>query len=97
MTSVCAPIMLASRAEARSLSMTASTPASDPSSRRTTGMPPPPTATAITSRSSSARIASHSTTSRGCGLGTTRRQPRPESSTTAHPSSRRNCSARSAS
>ena len=40
-----APSLAASRAEARSLSTTASTPAREPSARRTTGIPPPPAAT----------------------------------------------------
>ena len=52
-----APTISASFAEAKSLSMTASTPVSAPFVPRVTGMPPPPQAMTTNSRSSSARIA----------------------------------------
>ena len=66
--------------------MTASIP-SKPWSRRTTGMPPPPTATTSRPASRSVRTAPSSTTSSGLGDGTTRRQPRPGSSFRAQPRS----------
>ena len=80
---------MASRAEAKSLSMTAATPWRSPCSSATTGMPPPPTVMATKSSRSSARTASSSTIRSGRGDGTTRRQPRPASSRTAQPSASR--------
>src|ERR687898_391295 len=78
----------ASRADARSLSITASTPWIR-LSRRTTGIPPPPQATARAPESSKERICAISTTSSGAGEGTARRHPRPCSSTSVQP---RSCS-----
>ena len=82
----------ASRAEARSLSMTASTPCSAPL-ERTTGMPPPPTATTSTPSFTRSRMTSSSTISMGSGEGTTRRYPRAASSTISQPKARLRCSA----
>ncbi|TPW12694.1 MAG: hypothetical protein FD129_1421 [bacterium] len=65
--------------------MTASTPSSVPSSRRTTGTPPPPSAITMKPASRNVRMACSSTISIGIGEGTTRRQPRPESSRISHP------------
>ena len=75
MTSTSTVIDRASRAAPRSLSMTASTPVSVPSSRRTTGMPPPPLAITTKPASTRACTAGASTTSSGSGEATTRRQP----------------------
>ncbi len=75
MTSTSAPVVSASRAAPRSLSMTASTPTSEPSGRRTCGMPPPPLATTTKPASISARTAGASRISCGSGEATTRRQP----------------------
>lgn len=74
-----ASISWAKRQAARSLSMTAATPSREPSSRSTTGMPPPPQAmeTVVSHR---VLIVPISTIRFGLGDGTTRRQPRPESS-----------------
>jgi hypothetical protein len=65
--------------------MTASTPLRSPFASRTTGIPPPPTATTTKPASISALIESSSMMVIGAGLGTTRRQPRPASSTIAKP------------
>src|SRR5207248_721062 len=75
-TSVCALVVPASSAAARSLSMTASTPRRVPSGSRTTGIPPPPAATTRYPAASSAPTAGASSTSNGSGEATTRRQPR---------------------
>ena len=80
-----APTARASSAEAKSLSMTASTPSRRPSGRSTTGIPPPPAATTRKPASTSVWIASCSTIRTGCGEATSRRQPRPESSATVPP------------
>ncbi len=77
---------VARSAEARSLSITASIPRRPAPSA--TGIPPPPQATTVMPLSTSARIDASSTISTGTGDGTTRRQPRPESCTTAQPRSR---------
>ena len=69
------PTVRASSAPVRSLSSTASTPRSAPSSR-TIGIPPPPQATTIAPSSISASIVPRSRISSGRGEGTTRRQPR---------------------
>ena len=90
-------MLVASSELARSLSITAATPASWPSASATTGMPPPPTETTTKPSSRSPSIASSSTIRSGCGEATTRRQPRPASSTTAQPSSARRRSAVSSS
>ncbi len=79
----------ASRPLARSLSMTAYTPANSRNSPFVlwiTGMPPPPTAITMLPAATNVRIASSSITRNGMGEATTRRQPRPESSTTFQPS-----------
>ena len=55
--------------------MTASTPASEPSGRRTCGMPPPPLATTTKPARISASTAGASRISSGSGEATTRRQP----------------------
>ena len=60
-----------------------------PCSSATTGMPPPPTAMTTTPASMSWRITSISTMRFGWGEATTRRQPRPASSSTSQPSSSR--------
>ena len=71
------------------MSITAATPWRSPWASRTTGMPPPPTATTTNPASRRTRIASISTIRFGSGDGTTRRHPRSASSTTCHPSSSR--------
>ena len=65
--------------------MTASTPVRAPSVALLTAIPPPPAASTMRPASSSSRIASCSTMSIGTGEATTRRCPRPESSTTRQP------------
>jgi len=65
--------------------MTASTPESEPSRARTTGMPPPPEQMTMTPSATRSTIASRGTISMGSGEGTTRRQPRPASSFMAKP------------
>ncbi len=79
-----APIRRPRSDAAKSLSITASTPTSSAPSR-VTGTPPPPQAITTSPPSSSRRISAASTTSRGIGEGTTRLQPRPESSVTDQP------------
>ena len=68
----------------RSLSTMASTAVCTPS-RTVTGIPPPPAAITTQPSSMRSRTVSSSTMSWGTGLGTTRRQPRPESSRTWYP------------
>jgi len=63
------PSSRASRLAVMSLSMTAHAPWTVPSSARTTGMPPPPQATTMCPSSTSVRMASSSTISRGLGDG----------------------------
>ena len=77
----------ANKLQAKSLSITAAVPLNWRSPRSITGMPPPPTAITITPVSTRALIGSNSTTSTGSGEATTRRQPRPASSTTSQPMS----------
>src|SRR4030095_3168424 len=81
-TRMSAAMLRASRLEARSLSMTASTPRSSPPSSSITGMPPPPQAT--TTKPWAARFWMTAVSRMACGLGegTTRRHPRPASSRT---------------
>src|ERR1039457_3210861 len=90
-----APSSTASRADARSLSMTAATPCRLPASSAATGIPPPPTAMITVPASSSRLMARSSTMRSGWGEATTRRQPRPASSMMSQPSARRRsaCSA----
>ena len=68
--------------------MTAATPSREPSSFSTTGTPPPPQAM-DTVVFHSVLMVPISTMRRGLGEGTTRRQPRPESSRMVYP---RSCS-----
>ena len=89
-----ASISCARRQAARSLSMTAATPLREPSGCSSTGTPPPPQAM-VTVVSHRVRMVPISTMRRGLGEGTTRRQPRPESSFMVKPfssSSRMACS-----
>jgi len=79
-------IMLARMEEPKSLSITASTPTRFPSGVSITGMPPPPTATTTKPARIRLWIASASTILWGIGEGTTRRHPRPASSTMVQPS-----------
>ena len=73
-----APTASASSAVQRSLSITPGTP-STPVPAGATGIPPPPPAITTVPASSSVRTWSVPSTSRGRGLATTRRQPRPAS------------------
>ena len=73
MISFCAPRSRARRLEARSLSMTPSTPTSR-SPCQATGIPPPPHAITTTPASDQAAIASSSRIAIGCGEATTRRK-----------------------
>ncbi len=79
-------IMLASKDEPKSLSITASTPTRSPLGSSTTGMPPPPTPTTTNPALMRVAICSASTMRKGMGEATTRRHPRPASSTTTQPS-----------
>ena len=86
-TKTSASSLVASRPEARSLSITASTPTRYPFSLRTTGIPPPPQATTTYPPRTRQFICSNSRISRGAGDGTTRRQPPPGSSAMLQPRS----------
>ena len=81
--------------EVRSLSMTASTPSKSPWVLRITGTPPPPQAMTMWPLRAASEIIALWMTFLGVGEGTTRRQPRPASSTTFQPNFSRRSSASS--
>ena len=70
----------AKRCDAKSLSITASTPVKLPFASFTTGIPPPPAATTTCPSFNKVRMVLISLISTGFGEATTLRQPRPASS-----------------